>query len=57
MNMTYESIKEKGALMVVPSGMPNSLDMGVLGMAAAGFRTGRIPAEPDGSTEADPQEH
>ena len=57
MNMTYESIKEKGALMVVPSGMPNSLDMGVLGMAAAGFRTGRIPAEPDGSTGADPQEH
>ena len=45
MNMTYESIKEKGALMVVPSGMSNSLDMGVVGMAAAGFRT------PDAETE------
>ena len=38
MNMTYESIKERGALMVVPSGMSNSLDMGVVGMAAAAFR-------------------
>ena len=33
MNMTYESIKEKGALMVVPSGMAHSIDPGVLGMA------------------------
>ncbi len=38
MNMTYESIKERGALMVVPSGMSNSLDMGAIGMAAAAFR-------------------
>jgi regulator of protease activity HflC (stomatin/prohibitin superfamily) len=47
MNMTYESIKEKGALMVVPSGMPSSLDTGVMGMAAAGFRTAETPA-PEG---------
>ncbi len=40
MNMTYESIKEKGALMVVPSGMANSLNAGVIGMAAAGFQAG-----------------
>ena len=29
----YESIKEKGALMVIPSGMGHSIDPGVLGMA------------------------
>jgi regulator of protease activity HflC (stomatin/prohibitin superfamily) len=40
MNMTYESIKEKGALMVVPSGMADSLNTGVIGMAAAGFQRG-----------------
>jgi regulator of protease activity HflC (stomatin/prohibitin superfamily) len=38
MNMTYESIKERGALMVVPTGMAESLNSGVIGMAAAGFR-------------------
>jgi len=38
MNMTYESVKEKGALMVVPSSMQDSLGGQVLGMAAAGFR-------------------
>ena len=38
MNMTYESIKERGALMVVPSDMVRSLEPGaMLGMAAAGF--------------------
>ncbi len=36
MNMTYESIKERGALMVVPSDMVSSMN-GVLGMAAASF--------------------
>ncbi len=41
MNMTYESIKERGALMVVPSGMVESLDPGsVMGLAAAGYRSG-----------------
>lgn len=38
MNMTYESIKERGALMVVPSNMVESLQGGVMGMAASGFR-------------------
>ncbi len=38
MNMTYESIKERGALMVVPSGMADSMNPGIVGMAAAGFR-------------------
>ena len=37
MNMTYESIKEKGALMVVPTGMADSMNPGILGVAAAGF--------------------
>ena len=36
MNMTYESIKERGALMVVPTDMVSSMS-GLLGMAAAGF--------------------
>lgn len=36
MNMTYEAIKEKGALMVVPSGMTHALDAGgIMGMATA----------------------
>jgi regulator of protease activity HflC (stomatin/prohibitin superfamily) len=38
MNMTYESIKERGALMVIPSGMADSVNTGIIGMAAAGFR-------------------
>ena len=38
MNMTYESIKERGALMVIPSGMADSVNTGAIGMAAAGFR-------------------
>ena len=42
MNMTYESIKEKGALMVVPSSMVESIDPGVFGLASAGFRTERV---------------
>lgn len=52
MNMTYESIKERGALMVVPTDMMSSMG-GVIGMAAAGFegphRTPQSakPAEPD----------
>ena len=40
MNMTYESIKEKGALMVIPSTMADSLGGQAMGMAAAGFRYG-----------------
>jgi len=45
MNMTYESIKERGALMVVPSTMAESLNSGVLGLAAASFRTGTSAEE------------
>ncbi len=36
MNMTYESIKERGALMVIPSDMNSSMS-GFVGMASAGF--------------------
>jgi regulator of protease activity HflC (stomatin/prohibitin superfamily) len=42
MNMTYESVKERGALMVIPSGMANVMDPGVIGVAATAFRV-----EPD----------
>ena len=38
MNITYESIKERGALMVIPSGMADSVNTGAIGMAAAAFR-------------------
>lgn len=38
MNMTYESVKERGALMVVPSALADAMNTGVLGLAAAGFR-------------------
>ncbi len=37
MNITYESIKESGGMMVVPSGMADSINPGVLGLAAAGL--------------------
>lgn len=40
MNMTYESIKERGALMVVPTDMVRSMG-GLIGMAAAGFERER----------------
>ena len=42
MNMTYESIKERGALMVIPSGMTESINPGVLGLASAGFQAPEI---------------
>ncbi len=45
MNMTYESVKERGALMVIPSGMADSMNTGVIGMAAAGFRTTSRPED------------
>ena len=38
MNMTYESIKEKGALMVIPTAMTESLGGQALGIASAGFK-------------------
>ena len=38
MNMTYEAVKERGALMVIPSNMADSLSGQTLGIASAGFR-------------------
>lgn len=38
MNMTYESIKERGALMVIPSGMAESINPGVIGLGATAFK-------------------
>lgn len=38
MNMTYEAVKEKGALMVIPSTMADSLSGQALGIASAGFK-------------------
>ena len=52
MNMTYESIKERGALMVVPSDMVTSMNgagAGLIGMAAAGFEGPHRPAGGRGS--------
>ena len=40
MNMTYEAIKEKGSLIIVPSGMVDSMNAGVLGLAVASARPG-----------------
>jgi len=37
MNVTYESIKECNSLMVIPSGMGDSINPGVIGMIAAGL--------------------
>lgn len=48
MNMTYESVKERGALMVIPSGMADSMNTGVIGMAAMGFRN--VPPAQDGKS-------
>lgn len=44
MNMTYESVKERGALMIVPSTMAESLNPGLLGAAAAAFRVTQTEA-------------
>jgi regulator of protease activity HflC (stomatin/prohibitin superfamily) len=41
MNMTYESIKERGALMVIPNDMVNSMNGGVIGMGASCFERER----------------
>ncbi|HEX6132894.1 MAG TPA: slipin family protein [Longimicrobiales bacterium] len=49
MNMLYESIVKRGSLMVVPSGLADSLNLpGIMGMAgAAGMKA---PQEPDSET-------
>jgi regulator of protease activity HflC (stomatin/prohibitin superfamily) len=41
MNMTYEAIKEKGALIIVPSGMVDSMNPAVLGLATARAQSAR----------------
>ena len=48
MNMTYESVKERGALMVIPSGMADSMNTGVLGMSSLGFRMAQAPKAEEG---------
>jgi len=48
MNMLYESIAKRGSLMVVPSGLADSLNVpGIMGMAGA---AGLDPEAPEGST-------
>ncbi len=47
MNMTYESIKERGALMVIPSGMSDSMNPGVIGLASAAFKTPEAMRTPE----------
>ena len=37
MNMTYEAVKERGALMVIPSNMVESGTQSLFGLAASGF--------------------
>jgi regulator of protease activity HflC (stomatin/prohibitin superfamily) len=52
MNMLYESIVKRGSLMVVPSGLADSLNMpGIMGMAGA---AGIQPPRPEPQIEADP---
>ncbi len=46
MNMTYESIKERGALMVIPSGMTESINPGVFGLAALGSQVDDLERKP-----------
>jgi regulator of protease activity HflC (stomatin/prohibitin superfamily) len=48
MNMLYESIVKRGSLMVVPSGLADSLNLpGIMGMAgAAGLKVGEKPVAP-----------
>ena len=55
MNMLYESIVKRGSLMVVPSGLADSLNLpGILGVAgAAGLA--RTAMGPDGDVRAAPQ--
>jgi regulator of protease activity HflC (stomatin/prohibitin superfamily) len=65
MNMLYESIVKRGSLMVVPSGLADSLNLpGIMGMAgAAGLtpsdgappRPGRAPTGPELPPDDDPE--
>jgi hypothetical protein len=58
MNMLYESIVKRGSLMVVPSGLADSLNMpGIMGMAgAAGVKPPApqlVEADPDPASDQD----
>jgi regulator of protease activity HflC (stomatin/prohibitin superfamily) len=55
MNMLYESIVKRGSLMVVPSGLADSLNLpGIMGMAgAAGIRPPGAPGAPGKSGASD----
>ena len=44
MNMTYESIKERGALMVIPNDMVNSMNGSVVSMGTACFERNGVSA-------------
>ena len=51
MNMLYESIVKRGSLMVVPSGLADSLNLpGILGLAGA---AGKVPCAATTETKDD----
>src|SRR5204863_1860453 len=50
MNMTYEAIKEKGALIIVPSGMVDSMNPAVLGLA-----TSQVQSAPEEEEDRKPR--
>lgn len=53
MNMLYESIVKRGSLMVVPSGLADSLNLpGIMGMAGAAGLAGAEAPRPDGEESA-----
>ena len=54
MNMLYESIVKRGSLMVVPSGLADSLNLpGILGLSAA---AGKLPTADPKDESADTSE-
>ena len=54
MNMLYESIVKRGSLMVVPSGLADSLNLpGILGLSAA---AGKLPTADREDESADTSE-
>ena len=58
MNMLYESIVKRGSLMVVPSGLADSLNLpGLMGMAgAAGLKPPGVEESKDSADKSDPTE-
>jgi regulator of protease activity HflC (stomatin/prohibitin superfamily) len=56
MNMLYESIVKRGSLMVVPSGLADSLNIpGIMGMAGAAGMAPVVEGSAPGSTEPGPR--